>query len=74
MALPKVFWEFVSAIRAIGEVYGATLENMTDVLHGISDKAIVTDPKERIFLGLPSEIKVGDIIPGLSCLKRLQTI
>jgi anthranilate synthase component 2 len=45
--------------QAIGEVYGATLENMTDVLHGISDKAIVTDPTERIFQGLPSEIQVG---------------
>jgi anthranilate synthase component 2 len=45
--------------QAIGEVYGAQLENMTDVLHGISDKAIVTDPTERIFQGLPSEFLVG---------------
>lgn len=45
--------------QAIGEVYGAVLENMTDVLHGISDKAIVTDPTERIFQDLPSEIQVG---------------
>jgi anthranilate synthase component 2 len=45
--------------QGIGEVYGAKLENMTDVLHGISDVAIVTDPSDRIFRGLPSEIKVG---------------
>jgi anthranilate synthase component 2 len=45
--------------QGIGEVYGATLENMTDVLHGISDTAIVTDSTERIFQGLPSQIKVG---------------
>jgi len=45
--------------QAIGEVYGASLENMTDVLHGISDKAIVTDSTDRIFQGLPSEIQVG---------------
>lgn len=45
--------------QAIGEVYGASLENMTDVLHGISDKAIVTDPTDRIFQGLPTEIQVG---------------
>ena len=45
--------------QGIGEVYGATLENMTDVLHGISDTAFVTDDSERIFKGLPSEIKVG---------------
>ena len=45
--------------QGIGEVYGANLENMTDVLHGISDTAFVTDSEERIFKGLPSEIKVG---------------
>lgn len=45
--------------QGIGEVYGATLENMTDVLHGISDTAYVTDPTDRLFQGLPREIKVG---------------
>ncbi|GGC15371.1 aminodeoxychorismate/anthranilate synthase component II [Dyadobacter sediminis] len=45
--------------QGIGEVYGAALENMTDVLHGISDTALITDPTERIFKGLPTEIKVG---------------
>ena len=45
--------------QGIGEVYGAELENMTDVLHGISDTAFVTDPTDRIFKGLPTEIKVG---------------
>lgn len=45
--------------QGIGEVFGATLENMSDVLHGISDKALVTDPSERIFKGLPKEIQVG---------------
>lgn len=45
--------------QGIGEVYGAKLENMTDVLHGISDTAIVTDASERIFRGLPERIKVG---------------
>jgi anthranilate synthase component II len=45
--------------QAIGEVYGAALDNMTDVLHGISDKAIITDSTERIFSGLPSQIMVG---------------
>jgi anthranilate synthase component II len=45
--------------QGIGEVYGATLENMSDVLHGISDTAIVTDSNDRIFKGLPTQIKVG---------------
>ncbi|TDB57335.1 anthranilate synthase component II [Arundinibacter roseus] len=45
--------------QGIGEVFGGSLENMPDVLHGISDKALVTDPSERLFKGLPSEILVG---------------
>lgn len=45
--------------QGIGEVFGATLNNMSDVLHGISDKAIVTDPSEPLFQGLPSSFQVG---------------
>jgi anthranilate synthase component 2 len=45
--------------QGIGEVYGADLENMSDVLHGISDTAFVTDQNDRLFRGLPPEIKVG---------------
>jgi anthranilate synthase component II len=45
--------------QCIGEVFGASLENMTDVLHGISDKAIVKDTNELIFRGLPAEFQVG---------------
>ena len=45
--------------QGIGEVFGATLLNMPEVLHGIANKTIVTDPSERIFSGLPSEFMVG---------------
>jgi anthranilate synthase component 2 len=45
--------------QCIGEVFGASLENMTDVLHGISDKATVTDTNELLFRGLPTEFHVG---------------
>jgi anthranilate synthase component II len=45
--------------QGIGEVFGASLNNMTDVLHGISDKAIITDPSEPLFQGLPSSFQVG---------------
>lgn len=45
--------------QGIGEVFGATLNNMADVLHGISDKAIVTDPTEKLFQGLPAFFQVG---------------
>lgn len=45
--------------QGIGEVFGGSLENMSDVLHGISDKITVTDPSERIFKNLPKEFAVG---------------
>ena len=45
--------------QGIGEVFGATLLNMPEVLHGIANKTIVTDPTERIFRGLPTEFMVG---------------
>lgn len=45
--------------QGIGEVFGASLENMSDVLHGISDTATITDASEPLFRGLPPQIKVG---------------
>ncbi len=45
--------------QGIAEVFGGTLENMSDVLHGISDKAIITDESEQLFKGLPKTFEVG---------------
>lgn len=45
--------------QGIGEVFGGTLENMTEVLHGIGDRNVVTDPGERLFKGIPQEFTVG---------------
>ncbi|TAE41676.1 MAG: aminodeoxychorismate/anthranilate synthase component II [Runella slithyformis] len=45
--------------QGIGEVFGATLNNMADVLHGISDKVCITDPTEKLFRSLPSSFQVG---------------
>lgn len=45
--------------QGIGEVFGARLENMSDVLHGISDRITVTDSHERIFRNLPAQFSVG---------------
>lgn len=45
--------------QAIGEAYGASLHNMADVLHGVSNKAIVTDAEELLFQGLPTSFEVG---------------
>ena len=45
--------------QGIGEVFGATLENLGDVLHGVAHKAFITDKSERIFQGLPEVLTVG---------------
>lgn len=44
--------------QAIGEVYGAELENRDQVLHGIANKMIVTKA-DSIYKGLPEEFEVG---------------
>lgn len=45
--------------QGIAEAFGASLENMSDVLHGISDEVAVIDPEERLFEGLPTRFMVG---------------
>ncbi len=45
--------------QAIGEAFGGTLENMTDVLHGIATPALVQNPHERLFKGLPAKFNTG---------------
>jgi anthranilate synthase component 2 len=43
--------------QGISEIFGAKLENMTEVLHGVATKAIVTSHEERIFNNIPKELK-----------------
>lgn len=45
--------------QGIAEVFGASLENMSDVLHGVSHEVTVTDPEERLFQGIPSSFMAG---------------
>lgn len=45
--------------QAIGEVFGATLENLGDVLHGVAHSARVIDQDEPLFAGLPDDLTVG---------------
>lgn len=44
--------------QAIGEAFGATLLNMGDVLHGVTSTCFVTDPDEKLFRGIPSQLEV----------------
>jgi anthranilate synthase component 2 len=44
--------------QAIGEAFGAKLHNLGDVLHGVTTKCLVTDPDERLFQGIPTELDV----------------
>lgn len=55
--------------QGIGEVYGATLENLGDVLHGVAHSATITDRSERLFADIPDELTVGryhswTVVPG----------
>ena len=45
--------------QAIGEAFGATLENMADVLHGIATKTLIKNTGERLFKGIPIGFKTG---------------
>jgi len=44
--------------QAIAECFGASLKNLEDVLHGISSE-ILFIKKDRIFVQIPNQIKVG---------------
>ncbi len=45
--------------QGIGEVYGAQLENLGDVLHGVAHRVTVTDANEPLFTGIPPALTVG---------------
>jgi anthranilate synthase component 2 len=45
--------------QAIAEVYGAKLENMLEVMHGVSSKVQILEKEEKLFAGLPRYIEVG---------------
>ncbi len=45
--------------QAIAEAFGATLENLADVLHGVAHQTHITDANERLFAGLPATLPVG---------------
>ena len=46
-------------MQAIGDVFGATLENLDIVYHGIQTKVHITSKDEILFKGLPPTIEVG---------------
>jgi anthranilate synthase component 2 len=45
--------------QAIAEVFGGTLYNLKQPMHGIATPITVTDEQEHLFLGLPQQFKVG---------------
>ncbi|HLL94477.1 MAG TPA: aminodeoxychorismate/anthranilate synthase component II [Spirosoma sp.] len=45
--------------QGIGEVYGATLENLGDVLHGVAHRTTITDRSELLFADIPDQLTVG---------------
>ncbi len=45
--------------QAIAEVFGGTLYNLKQPMHGIATPITVTDDEEQLFAGLPHHFKVG---------------
>lgn len=45
--------------QAIGESFGATLENLTDVFHGVSTQCQLTEVKSPIFKGINETFFIG---------------
>jgi anthranilate synthase component 2 len=45
--------------QAIAEVFGGKLYNLSRPMHGIATPIKVTDPQEKLFVGLPQNFKVG---------------
>ncbi len=45
--------------QGIGEVYGARLENLGDVLHGVAHRTTITDRSEQLFTDIPDQLTVG---------------
>lgn len=45
--------------QAIAEVYGAQLENMEKVMHGVASEISIMDSNEILFKNIPSKIEVG---------------
>ena len=45
--------------QAIGEVFGARLENLSEVFHGVMSPCHITSEDEYLFRGLSRDIEVG---------------
>lgn len=45
--------------QAIGEFFGGKLVNLSDVFHGVQTPALINQPADCLFHGLPSSIPVG---------------
>ncbi len=45
--------------QAIGEAFGAPLENLTTVFHGVATPIQITDPEDILFEDIPRQIEVG---------------
>jgi anthranilate synthase component 2 len=45
--------------QAIGEAFGGSLTNLTEVFHGLATPVSLIDPDEPLFKGLPEKINAG---------------
>lgn len=45
--------------QAIGEAFGAQLENLAQVYHGVETPITVADPEEPLFMDIPGQFQAG---------------
>lgn len=66
--------------QAIGEVFGAQLENLSHVFHGVATPVSICQPADYVFDGLPAVIEAGryhswvvsrDGLPACLCVTAL---
>ncbi len=55
----KVIFGVCLGLQAIGEAFGGTLTNLTQVFHGIDTDITITDHSHSIYKDLPAQIRVG---------------
>jgi anthranilate synthase component II len=58
-------------LQAMAEVYGGSLEQLGEVMHGISREVKVTDPEEPLFNGIPSSFMAGRYHSWVAGVKTL---
>lgn len=58
-ARTKIIFGVCLGLQAIGEAFGGSLHNLSQVFHGIETKIEITNANDALFKDIPSDIQVG---------------